>query len=199
MNLFKSNLQLPKHVFIVATGQNGREHYARIPVGSHVIAVNKGIIAYPRAKIWLCSDNTLPELDWWETADDNTSAFRIFSDRLIETTHKIADYTFDQDPVMCFHDYEPRRGSLRCGATVSAQALQFAYWFGAAHVTLVGVDMSGGTYFDGTHGKHHSEAEGAWNCINRFNSLILWLQEHGMIVDSLSKTALDVKVMADDE
>jgi hypothetical protein len=197
MNLFKSKLVLPKRVYIVAPGFEGRHYFDAIPPDSYVIAVSKGIIAFPAANIWLCSDSELPEKDWFEYGNDHSKAITIFSERLAERTHKVPDYIFDQDPVLCFHDYEARWGCLRCGCSVSAQAVQLAYHFGAMHVTLVGVDMYGRKYFDGTDGGYIDEREGEWNCIVRFNSLIKWLNEHGMIVDSLSPTALNIEVVTE--
>lgn len=192
-DLFKSGLKLPERVYIVAPGYDGRAHYSRISKRECVIAVNRGIEAFPTARFWLCSDARLIDEDWFRGVDRN-GITTVFSELLDEWDGLSANYTFDPGPVMNIHDFKPKYGCLRMGATVSAQALQFAYWFFAKHITLCGVDMCGSMYFDGTLGDYKDEREEHWPGINRFGLLVEYIKLQEVTVDSLSPTALALEV-----
>lgn len=201
MNLFDSGIKLPERVFVVAPGLEGRDYYAQIKHGDTVIAVSRGVLAYPNPTYWLCSDARLVYDRWFRDCQHGDEKM-IFSEVLRHWCRDregewiyYPDYTFSPDPVLSVLDLVPREGVLRCGATVSAQALQMAYWFGAKHVTFVGVDMRGRRYFDGTPGNYKDARDEEWPGIVRFNLLIEWLQRMGMTIDSLSPTALRLKVV----
>ena len=64
---------------------------------------------------------------------------------------------------------------------------------GATKIILVGVDMSGSLYFDGTEGDCQKEIRrnGIWTQAERFDQIIKWIKSNTDIeIFTLSKTAL---------
>ena len=81
---------------------------------------------------------------------------------------------------------------LRGGATISCCALQLAWFLGADHITLVGVDMKGNRHYDGTVA---ATSDRIWTQRGRFQVYIDILRSRGARIDSLSETALNVPVV----
>jgi len=202
IDVFRSTFRLPPKVCILAPGPNGRGHYAEIPTDYEVIAVSKAVLIreVQSKPIWIMNHCTQ---DWFDTANSEFRGTRVFSaDALREAQGKLnpADdcyyYQAPQDELEA-DSVERVDGAIRYGITVSGCALQFAYNFGARHVLLCGVDMSGDAYWDGTQNVHLYHGE-VWSAVRTINALIRWLsQERGVRVESLSKTRLELPTYGD--
>ena len=163
--------------------------------------------------IWLCADTTLPTQGWFQQEaeitiacefplDNNLNPTPVFSTSPTEgkaLTHLYPDvpyyfthgYTLREDP-----KFSPLEGMLRSGGSISAQAMQLAYWLGAKRIVLVGVDMVGDTYFDDTKNINpRLMKDGVSLHCRMCNGLCQWLMARGTEVVSLSPTALQVKVI----
>jgi len=197
-------------VYILAPGPNGKAHYDRIPADAWVIGVNKAIMLREQApiSIWLCADGTLPKQKWFvsevNSIIQNNSPL---SDSHITTPCFDAGALLRMYPDVPYHfrhgqalrkspKFAPEQGVLRAGGSISAQAVQLAYWLGAKRIVLVGVDMAGGTYFDGMVNLNpRLLPDGTSKHCRMLNGLCQWLKARGVDVVSLSPTALGVKAV----
>lgn len=160
--------------------------------------------------IWLCADTTLPEEDWFKSEVGTTIACEFPLDNNLNPTpvfstspnEDIALTTVYPDvPYYFTHGYSlrerpafvPLEGMLRAGGSISAQAIQLAYWLGAKRIILVGVDMAGKTYFDDTENSNPNlKADGTSKHLRMTQGLCDWLLAEGIEIISLSETALKV-------
>lgn len=126
-------------------------------------------------------------------------------------------YKFAQGPAIDYRDAFPTYGVIRCNATVVGAALQIIYWLwhnsgkrvegvsiparvpdseiaigcmaSPPQVHLVGCDMMGGKYFDGSG--PYPEREGqSWPHLAALQELCDVLQGAGMPIDAWGPTAL---------
>ena len=209
LDILKHNWKFPSdEVYVFGTGPNGKKHYERVPGNSWIIGVNKAIILEEPMSIWMCADGTLPSQEWFiKSVDYVISQKFILDDHHRPTpcfsTGKLLNaypdvpyyfthgYTLREDP-----KFSPLEGMLRSGGSISAQAMQLAYWLGAKRIVLVGVDMAGDTYFDGTKNINpRLMKDGVSLHCRMCNGLCQWLMARGTEVVSLSPTALQVKVI----
>jgi hypothetical protein len=166
--------------------------------------------------LWLCSDVTLPEEEW----------FRYYSHLIVKCDFDVLDpynptavfgkspdgerslhKKYPQVPYTFKHGlhlkktpaYKPLWPGLRGGASIGAQAVQLAYWFGAENIILCGIDMMGDKYMDGSENKvKHMFEDGTSRHLPLFNGLCKWINtQPGRSVKSLSKTALDIERVKD--
>ena len=208
-DILKHNWKLPSDtVYIFGTGPNGKDHYGRVPANSWIIGVNKAINLQEPISIWLCADGTLPKQEWF-----TKSAEYVISQKFILDDHHRPTPCFDAGtllkaypnvPYYIIHGhtlresppFAPEEGVLRSGGSISAQAIQLAYWLGAKRIVLVGVDMAGKTYFDDTTNLNpRLLPDGKSKHLRIMNGLCTWLRARGTEVVSLSPTALNVKVI----
>jgi hypothetical protein len=197
IDVFRSNFRLPRQVCILAPGPNGSPSYVAIPADFEVIAVSKAVLIGEVAnkRTWMMNHCTQ---DWFETANAGFQGTRIFSaDALRETGGKLDsldDCYYFQAPAdeLVPETVDRTDGAIRYGITVSGCALQLAYNFGARHILLCGVDMSGDDYWDGSRNVHiHHGA--VWPAARTMNALIRWMVEsRGVRLETLSETKLDV-------
>ena len=194
-------------VYVLATGPNGKDHYERIPDGAWVIGVNQAIEIKP-VSIWLCADGTLPKQGWFTDIvngiiqnaaplSDSHLATPCFSTGTLLNAypdvpyHFVHGYTLRNSP-----KFMPIEGLLRAGGSISAQAMQLAFWLGAKRIVLVGVDMAGRTYFDGTVNRNpRLLPDGTSKHCRMLTGLCQWLKARGTETVSLSPTALNVPVV----
>ena len=197
-------------VYILAPGPNGKDYYDCIPADAWVIGVNKAIMLRDKApiSIWLCADGTLPEQGWFDS----------IAKQVIGEKHPLA---VSSSPTACFDKGElftrypdipyyfchgqtlrrsprfaPEQGVLCSGGSISGQAAQLAYWLGAKRIVLVGVDMVGKTYFDGTDNINpRLLPDGTSKHCRMLTGLCQWLKARGTETVSLSPTALNVPVV----
>ena len=199
-------------VYILGTGPNGKPHYDRIPLDAWVIGVNQAIEIYLQngvsMSIWLCADGTLPEQEWFTKVvngiiqnvaplSDNHNATPCFDSGKLLTMYPDVPYHFKHgQPLRHSPKFAPEEGVLRAGASISGQAIQLAYWLGAKRIILVGVDMAGSTYFDGTDNINpRLLPDGTSKHLRMLNGLCAWLNARDVKVVSMSPTALTVKVI----
>jgi hypothetical protein len=201
-NIFQTNYSMPETVYIVATGPNGRDHLAKIPSGAYVIAVN-GAVLIPdrisditwRVAAWVVGDWRATEKEYWRTADRTFRGVRIFSDQVIDK-HPIQgtkSQTYITGLVRTALDdrdhWTPASDAIRPDCTVVGAALDVAYRKGARRTVLVGADMSGDDYYDGTRNPSVDHGD-TWSQRDRLDEQIRWMQDHGCQVESMSDTRL---------
>jgi len=197
-------------VYILAPGPNGKAHYDRIPADAWVIGVNKAIMLREQApiSIWLCADGTLPKQEWFDDAvktviNENfqlslsSSPTACFDKGVLLATYPDVPYYFTHGHALRRSPkFAPEQGVLCSGGSISGQAIQLAYWLGAKCIVMVGVDMTGGTYFDGTANLNpRLLPDGTSKHCRMLNGLCQWLKARGVDVVSLSPTALGVKAV----
>lgn len=192
-----------------------------LPIHSKIIACSKGVFSRTCPTVWLCATPALAQCDWFNTwmrkyaanAGDCKPPFIV--GRWGEWLKNYAAFTHyfqpgaslwshvKRDPVTnklkdTYKGFGCADGYLRGGAGAVARGVQLAWFNEAARCILVGADMTGMKYFDGTINKwkHSSlDKEGNWIELTYFNELIKWVKARGMDVVSLTETALDVEVI----
>jgi hypothetical protein len=197
MDFFRSELKcaMPDTIYIVGTGPNGVPHFSRVPKGAFVIALNKAILIRElRPSLWMAFAPELPSKNWWYEALQ-TDTLRLFGRKLPLLYH--CDYTFYADPSLhvtrsIYPAHQLFEGVLRGGATIAGCAIQAAYFARCRRVILVGVDMYGRTYFDGSESAE-SGKDSVWVERDNLNTLIRLVRASGMECFSLSETELDVE------
>lgn len=192
-------------IYIVGTGPSGLPFHEDIPM-ERCIGVNKIICGdniIPR--YWLCSAPALLKEDWFRELTPRLIKFHvklpfcspIFLHGPLTEAYPDVPYFFKSGPSLWGTNDPPGclPGYLRSGAGVVGRAIQLAYWKKAKRVILVGVDMKGRGYFDGTKNKTKQSImpDGTWTELPHMNRLIKWCKQHGMDVVSLSETLLDVE------
>lgn len=203
-DIFKTNLELPATVCILACGPNGIKHWGRCE--HYTIAVNRAVmIDSPRTDALLVADSVAVTKDWWEPSKQiNTT--RIFSEGVAKMDTTIQpDYTFKHHRLGWFDDipkpveteFTARRGRLNCTGTISGVAIEMAVRCGANEIFLCGVDFHGSTHWDGgTAPCPLNSRDGNWDIFMPYmNSLIKWAKDIGVEIYSYSPTAIDVEVI----
>ena len=91
----------------------------------------------------------------------------------------------------------PLYNCLRGGANSCGRALQLAYHKKAKRCILIGVDMEGKGYFDGTSNEHKRSMnpDGLWTQKYMLQRLVDGLRADGLEIVSMTKTRLDVEVV----
>jgi hypothetical protein len=180
----------PQRVYIVGAGSMGANFYSKIPKDAYTIAVNR-MIAYPREwTVWMAFDINAPRQPWWNSkVPAGTTA--ILCANLAEK-HPQCDYVFYSGRPLPCKGIPLSADGLRGGGTISACALQLAWFMGVDHITLVGVDMTGQYHYDGSKA---NSRPGRWMQCFRFQYLIDTMRSRGARIDSLSPTALKVPVV----
>lgn len=199
MDILTADIKWPTTFFIVGSGPNLVHGLASLPfihrrdTGACTIAVNAAIcVCTP--DYWLVSDINVRKYEWF-TQKLSTAYERgvtmIFGPQYPPGT---GDYTFTEGMCINYDRVALVPGKLCMGATVSGIAFQLAMQVGAKHIYLLGVDMFGRDHITGEKNPAGVN-EGAWNCVHRFNALIHLAQAQGVVVQSLTETKLDVKVI----
>jgi hypothetical protein len=195
----ESGLRLKPRVCIVAPGRNGKGHYHRIPADFQIIAVSKAVlVSNLRSEIWVMAHSDQP---WFEQANQSFQGIRLFSydaaihsAALLQGTPNCYCFVPPNDSFLEIDVRPPLDGVIRYGATVSACAIQFAYYFGALEILLCGVDFSGDAYFDGTVNINANHGE-TWPAIKRLQPLLRHLVDSlGLSIATLSPSELDLPI-----
>ena len=194
-------------VYVIGSGPNGKGCYGDIPKKGCVISVNKAVeIPLPQIQVWLFATPGLLREEWFtnlicdlEPVLKKEPFIIARAGALIDTYPDIPYYFLcgpslwsKEMPKGCIQD------CLRGGASACARAVQLAWFNEAKRVILIGADMKGDGYFDGTrneHKKNTMKPDGLWFELPYFNELIEWCKMRGMGVVSMSKTALDIEVI----
>ena len=178
-----------KTVYIVCPGKNGADHYDKIPHRAFTICVNKGIECVKFPDLWMVADSECPKADWW------APAFKRHKHKLclIEGFPGLkSKWYFKRGDQLKPDDVTMQDGIIRTGASIGACAIQMAYQLGASKIVLVGMDMEGCEYYDGTDSSYTRRRGQVWNTINRVNALVMHLYDQGIRIESMSKTAIQI-------
>lgn len=179
----------PTRIYVVGAGRHGGGKYRKIPRGSFTIAVNR-MLLFPRVwTIWMAFDFNSLQQAYWGVAKPAGTKFVLGTGLARQCAD--ADYFFNSGGGCPRTEPLTLRG-LRGGATISCCALQLAWFLGADHVTLVGVDMKGSKHYDGTRAAVSSSV---WSQRRRFQVYVDIMCSRGLTIDSLSETALNVPVV----
>lgn len=196
-DVFEAGFGVPERVVIVAPGRRAYPEYENLTREMCKIAVNRAILIPRRFDLWVCADVNLVNYEWFREANQQIIAsgrrrpVRVFSEDLAERGAD-CDYTFKQNPSLNYNDCAPMRGVLRCGATVTAQAVQLAYFGGARRIELCGADFEGRVYFNGHEANYPDRREeSGWPGVRRFAMLVENLD--GVRVVSRTETRLAVE------
>lgn len=212
-------------VYIVGSGANAEGACERVPPDTdNIIVVNKAIILAfygSVAMYWLCATPALSQLEWFREvmssyADSPAQPPRPFIiaryGTLLEAYPDIP-YYFNDGPSLWSDAnrdaatnsirsvtkyFGCTKGLLRGGASAVARGVQLAWFKKAKRCILIGADMKGRVYFDGTVNetkRNTMDNKGYWFELPFFNELIKWVKERDMDVVSLTETALDVEVI----
>jgi hypothetical protein len=197
--------KLPKTVFIVGSGPNGAEPFKRIPPDACCIALNSAILLKRDWRWWMAFDHRLVDDPWWATVKVKRPTKILFGARLANRIYLERDvresiqchYYFRYHPGISGAAFVPGQpllipGILR-GLTVAGCALQFAYYGGAKEVYLCGIDMQGQNHIDG-HVNIDEVYKGVWPWCRNLSRLIHALAERGMTTQTISETALEVRL-----
>lgn len=193
MDLFAADcrFKLPREVWLVLPGLRGREGFGQVPHSATTIAVNYALAAPVVPKIHFVSDAQAPHTWWWSAAPDGVK--RVYSRKLAERTGVRADFTFDQDPGLTPTDYQPRPGVIRCNGSGLGGGLQLCWHCGPPRmiVHVIGADMTGDGYFDGSHIVQY--AGDHWAAYHATcEALVKWLRAQGMVIEFVTPTALNL-------
>ena len=182
-----------KTVYVVCPGANGKDYYKDIPDSAVVIAVNKGAEFVDHVDYWLVADSECPDQEWWERAYFKHSDKLALISSYPHKTHISHAFEFNAQHQLEIGNVAPEFGYLRTGATVGAMAIQLAYWMRPHQIILIGMDMRGNTYSDGSKNRIYQHRKNrAWNVVPRINALLAWCYAKGVVIRSLSDTELDI-------
>jgi hypothetical protein len=194
-DIFESGLMVNDEIVIVAPGYNGRDLYKYINPKKFTIVVNKAIECPVHADLWMACEPLTGRTEWFKKTIGNKIDIACFWSHYLYKQYPDIKYTYEFGPPLTKTSSMCIPGVLRGRATVSAQALQLAYWLGATRIIILGIDLMGNKYFDNSDAGA-ARPETAWSWIlPLFNPLIQWIKAQGIDVVSLSETALDVPVV----
>lgn len=216
-----------KDVYVIGSGPNAAPYMVEegglvssIPT-KIVAACNKGVYSQILPAVWLCATPALAQLDWFNkwmrfyASSNEVLPKPLIVGRFGEWLKNYPAFThyFNPNGSLWSHvkrDPKTNRmidvykgfgcvdGYLRGGASAVARGAQLAWFNKAKRCILIGADMTGMKYFDGTINKWKPsslDTEGNWIELDYFNALIEWFREHGMDVVSLTDTKLNVEVI----
>lgn len=195
-----------------------------IPLHAKVVACNKGIFCRATPTVWLCATPALAQCDWFNKQMRKYGSMPkamakvckpLIAGREGEWLKNYEPFTHyfrpngslwshvKRDPVTnkvkgVYPGFGCTKGYLRGGASAVARGLQLAWFNKAARCILIGADMKGIEYFDGTINKFKPrslDGDGKWIELTYFNALIDWVKARDMDVVSLTPTALNVEVI----
>ena len=188
-----------RDVFILGSGPNGMEHYKR--AASPMIAVNKAIKVVTRNVYWLCITQGVLNERYFHWAmhvhiSEGDDVPILAEGRLTEAYPETPYHVTLAHPIG--HDsYHVIPGHVRRGAGTVGAALQIAHQKQAKRCILIGVDMHGKGYFDGTENtaKSSIHPDGTWTQLTALQRVVDWCKGNGMDVVSMSETKLNVEVI----
>ena len=203
-DFLKSNVSFAdRDVFILGSGPNGAGHYGNLPNGdvADVIAVNRAVIVAPLFAYWLCiTSGVLSERYFHEHMvehmESGTSDPILAEGRLTEAYPETPYHVTLAHPIG--HDsYNVIPGHIRRGAGTVGAALHIAHQKQAKRCILIGVDMHGRGYFDGTENKAKGSIhpDGTWTQLTALQRVVDWCKGNGMDVVSMSETKLKLEMI----
>lgn len=214
MNIFDADIYWKPTWYILGSGPSLPTAYPRIPCASinlderddcQVVAVNGAIRMpdYIAPDYWLVSDiNVSRAYEWFWPTYESTKAVCVFGPQYQRDGVDAYDYTFETGPAFRLDNVRILDGKLCDGCTIGGMALQFAIQCGAREIYLAGFDHQSREYFkpldadaDECNLSDKSVHVGTWNTVKRFSRLIEIGIERGIMIKSLTETALDVEMI----
>jgi hypothetical protein len=192
INVFDHLLKLgiTETAYVVGSGANGRLHAHRIAPAYWSVACNGAITLPAKFNAWAAFDREVLAMPYMASIPDGVC--RIMGTNI---AGQMADYAYDYAPSMTPDAGALHYGVLRAGGSIACCMLQLLYWAGVKHAILCGVDMFGNKYHDGHVSKYH-QADKDWGMMkDNMQRAIDLCEAGGTKVSSISKTALDVKMI----
>ena len=194
-----------RDVYILGSGPNGVEHYKRalgaFPYVLPIIAVNKAIESAPRQAYWLCiTQGVLNERYFhWMMHDiiNDGGHIPILAQSSLTDAYPETPYHVTVAQPIGHGDYNVIPGHIRRGAGTVGAALHIAHQKQARRAILIGVDMHGRGYWDGTENKDKGSMhpDGTWTQLTALQGVVDWCKGNGMDVVSMSETKLNVEMI----
>jgi len=197
--IFSSGFRFPDKVCLIAAGPSAKAGVERIPDGYARLAVNKAVLI-PGANpdYWVMNQLTANSLTYFAKAESRFEGVRIFR---LPTAWARKDHMHTRNRDRCFwfsarqspaesitgEFCPPLAACVRSGATVAGCALQMLANLGAREVVLCGLDMSGGTYWDGSTNIEDRQA-GRWRQKDALDRLVHEVMRNGTKVEYLPAT-----------
>jgi len=194
--IFSSGFRFPDKVCLIAAGPSAKAGVERIPDGYARLAVNKAVLI-PGANpaYWVMNQLTANSLTYFAEAEARFEGVRIFR---LPTAWAQRDHVEPRNRDRCFwflarqspaesitgEFCPPLAACVRSGATVAGCALQMLAHLGAREILLCGLDMSGGTYWDGSTNIEDRQA-GRWRQRDALERLIEVMVSDGVTVRRL--------------
>ncbi|MFA5344556.1 MAG: hypothetical protein WC381_11435 [Kiritimatiellia bacterium] len=206
-DIFTALPHMPERVYVVGSGPQGLEPSRSIPENAYCLALNSAICLWRKWEWWVCGDHRVMDTDWWCDFTVHFPTRTLYSARLanrMHTDHTIypwrrPDYYYRYHPGLTGASFKPGQPCLIPGMlrslTVAGSALQFAYYSGAREIVLCGIDMYGKKHFDG-HENPDDCYKAKWPWADNLSKLCRVLEGEGLKITSISKTALEVPVVA---
>ena len=187
MDIFSSAVRLPESVVILCPGP-GAAGWVRGD-DDYIIACNAAVWHSVNPDWWIASDENAVGKDWFRPAAAE-GIETLFGEGLAAKVGYYTGYTYRRGlPFGSGHGYKPLPSALRPNGTILGEALQFAWWFGALDVSIVGADMRGDKYWTGESVPEYKRRD-IWPYVQTLNNLIAVLRESGMTVTALTETEL---------
>jgi hypothetical protein len=195
--IFSSGFRFPDKICLIAAGPSAKEGVERIPDGYARLAVNKAVLI-PGANpaYWVMNQLTANSLTYFAKAEARFEGVRIFR---LPTAWARRDHVDPRYRDRCFWFLArqspaesitselcpPLAACVRSGATVAGCALQMLAKLGAREILLCGLDMSGGTYWDGSINIEDRQI-GRWRQSVALKRLMEKIVDHGILIHSLA-------------
>lgn len=204
-DIHDANLELPHKVYILASGPNGLDAYESIPEDAFIIAVNRGAaicLDHPSLRscepsVWLVADWRATQQPYWKEVTKVFKGIKVFSEETLQKEchfeHGQAEaiYTFELIPKSHMIEvFEPPSKRFKPDGSVTGAALWFAFLKGAKHIVLCGADMGGDADYVGKLPKDWRHGE-TWIYRKVLDGQIKWMQERGILVETISRTKLE--------
>lgn len=200
-DMLRNPIETTSTIQIVAPGKGGSDYLSLLDPSLTTIVINKAIEIDCNADLWMVADSNAYEhrhnkCSWFQYGIDNHMDIACFDSGFLFEKYPDVPMTFEHGPKIAIDDCCLIPGFMRSGCSIGAQAIQMAFWLGADEIRLLGMDMSGVEYFDGTDAGAKWRNDGTWHVIKtRINLMLNWIRSRGVEVTSLSPTALDVEVL----
>jgi hypothetical protein len=219
-NLFKSNFTIPNDtICICGSGNNANDNYGKVKDDFFKIACNAAIGMPLKFDAWGIADDRVMEHEYFQKYSKEFQGIYFIGHSLVKNFPIKNDnvYVFNQSKGISSKDphYKLEHDTIKMGGTVAGCMMQLAYWctrdlykevavesgsetiMGMESVLpkirLLGVQLTGGTYFDGTQGRNFDEFYAVRKALNKMVKYMV--DELGCDIKSLNETFLDVPVI----
>jgi len=194
LNIIDNPLPVPRRVFILAPGPNGREHWNEID--GYCIAVNKAVNIPVRIDAWAVADGDAPKTDWFKKGIGEFTGLKLFGEAVeLKIAPGHGDYVVPMIPRMSKNSFSPDPKRFRPDESISGIAIDIAIRGGAKEIILCGIDMCGDAYYDGAEAacsEDYSRGD-SWSQLAPLQNMINYYCECGIKFQTLSETRLKIE------